>query len=126
MTAVKYETMHDLMETEMGVRSGGRKESRPTTAIVREERIALGGREIHGDGHDRRERERRREKEERARYSPNPGVILSARFSCDELLPFSLRDLGTIFIRNIRVFSSLTHLPSALLPPTPPSLPSLS
>lgn len=48
--------------------------------------------------------------------SSNPGAILS---TLRVLLPFSLRDLGTIFIRNVRVFSPLARsrrLPLSTLP----------
>lgn len=49
--------------------------------------------------------------------SPNPGAILAVA-PRRELLPFSLRDLGTIFIRNVCVFSPLAR-PRASAPPSP-------
>lgn len=45
----------------------------------------------------------------RAGSSPNPGAILFVSRARGVLLPFSLRDLGTIFIRNVCVFSPLAR-----------------
>lgn len=67
--------MHDSTETGTGVGEKGEQ-----TAIVREERAALGGREIHGDGHNQRERERERERE-RGLVIPRILVQSSPRFS---------------------------------------------
>lgn len=100
----------------------GRKESRRTTAIVREESEppseAVKSTVMATTDEREKDRQRERERERRARYSPNPGAILSALLSRGGA-PSFLFTRPRDYIYPKRTCFFFPYAFTALLPPIP-------